>query len=83
MLEKAPYLSPAIEEVVLKALAKKPTDRYGSVKEFAQAFQEACQIPEVGNGTQRTVVMSSSQSAITGMTKRFSKTWLHLQMIPL
>jgi len=73
MHEKVQFLSPAIEEVVLKALAKKPADRYGDVKEFAQAFQEACQIPEVGNGTQRTVVMSSSQSAVTGMTRRFKQ----------
>ena len=70
MFEKAPFLSRSIEEVVLKALAKKPGERYGSVKEFAQAFQKACQIPDAGNGTQRTVVMSSSHSAVPGSTRR-------------
>jgi serine/threonine protein kinase/tetratricopeptide (TPR) repeat protein len=70
MCEKVPFLSQSIEEVIQKALAKKPNERYASVKDFAQAFQKACQIKDAGNGTQRTIVMSSSHSALPGLTKR-------------
>jgi len=70
MCEKVLFLSPAIEEVVQKALAKKPEERYKCVKDFAQAFQKACQVKEAGNGTQRTIVMSSTHSAVSGLTKR-------------
>jgi D-xylose transport system substrate-binding protein len=37
--EKAPYLPPALEEVVLIALAKDPKARFASVGAFAQAFR--------------------------------------------
>jgi len=70
MREKVQFLSPAIEEVVQKALAKNPKERYASVKDFAQAFQKACQVEEAGNGTQRTVVMPTHHSAVSGLTKR-------------
>ena len=39
--EKVPGLSPAVEQVVLKALAKEPEMRFKSVLEFASAFEEA------------------------------------------
>ena len=42
MREKVPSLSPASEEVVMKALAKNPGERYASVSDFFLAFQEAC-----------------------------------------
>ena len=35
-------ISPALEVVVVKALAKEPHERYGSVAEFAEAFERAC-----------------------------------------
>jgi serine/threonine protein kinase len=41
--EKLPGISPFIEQVVLKALAKDPHQRFVSVQEFAAAFDQACQ----------------------------------------
>src|SRR6266849_10804359 len=41
--EQVPALSPAIEEVVLRALAKDPKQRFASVYEFATALQRAAQ----------------------------------------
>ncbi len=38
-----PDLSPAIEEVVLRALAKEPGQRFPSVQDFATALERACQ----------------------------------------
>jgi predicted ATPase/serine/threonine protein kinase/DNA-binding CsgD family transcriptional regulator len=39
--EQVPDLAPAIEEVVLRALAKDPQQRFASVQEFAHALEEA------------------------------------------
>jgi WD40 repeat protein/serine/threonine protein kinase len=36
-------ISPAIEAVVMGALAKDPADRFPSIQAFAEAFEEACQ----------------------------------------
>jgi len=38
---KVPTLSPAVEQVVLKALAKEPKDRFSSVQAFAMALEQA------------------------------------------
>lgn len=43
MRDKVPNLLPAVEEVVLRALAKDPKARYESVRAFAQAIAEAAQ----------------------------------------
>jgi serine/threonine protein kinase len=40
--EKVPAISPAIETVIMKALAKNPSERFLSIKDFASAFEEAC-----------------------------------------
>src|SRR5579864_5640745 len=45
--EKDPSLSPAVENVVLKALAKNPEQRYVSVQHFAQALEQASQVSHV------------------------------------
>ncbi len=42
--EKDPSLPQAVEDVVLKALAKGPQDRYVSVQMFAQALERASQV---------------------------------------
>lgn len=39
--EAKPGISPAVDAVVLKALAKKPDERYQTVAEFAEAFRDA------------------------------------------
>lgn len=40
--EKAPNISEAVEQVVLKALAKDPLQRFADVREFADALASAC-----------------------------------------
>ncbi len=74
MREKAPTLPSAVEAVIQKALEKNPKKRYASVMEFAQAFQEACQVEQTENGTQQNIVKpsltSQSHVAAPGPTKR-------------
>src|SRR5712691_2517776 len=41
--ERVPTLLPALEEVVLRALAKEPKQRFASVQDFATALQNAAQ----------------------------------------
>ncbi len=41
--EKVPTISGAVEEVVHKALAKDPQQRFGSMLAFAHALEQACQ----------------------------------------
>lgn len=41
--EKLPTIAPTIEEVVLTALAKDPKERFGTMRAFANAFEQACQ----------------------------------------
>src|SRR5579859_6085458 len=43
LLERLPELSSGIEEVVLRALAKEPGQRFASVQDFAIALQQAAQ----------------------------------------
>jgi serine/threonine protein kinase len=40
--DRVPALSPAIEQVVLRALAKEPDQRFEGVQAFATAFEDAC-----------------------------------------
>ncbi len=41
--EKMPDISPVVEQVVLKAMAKDPAQRFTSVKDFADALEQAYQ----------------------------------------
>lgn len=38
-------ISPAVDAVILRALAKQPADRFPTIMEFAQALQRAAQLP--------------------------------------
>ncbi len=42
LAEKVPAIPPAIEQAVMKALAKNPSERFSTVQDFANAFEEAC-----------------------------------------
>jgi eukaryotic-like serine/threonine-protein kinase len=42
--EKAPTLPPAVEEVVMMALAKDPRERFANVQAFANAFEQAASV---------------------------------------
>jgi eukaryotic-like serine/threonine-protein kinase len=39
-------ISPAVEAVIMKALAKDPLQRFDSMRAFAQAFEQASSSPE-------------------------------------
>ncbi|HEV2583235.1 MAG TPA: FxSxx-COOH system tetratricopeptide repeat protein [Ktedonobacteraceae bacterium] len=43
LLDRQPELSPAIEQVVLRALAKDPQQRFSNILDFAKTFVAACQ----------------------------------------
>src|SRR5579884_322571 len=40
--ERVPSIPVAVEQVVMKALAKDPEQRFGRIEDFALAFEEAC-----------------------------------------
>jgi len=63
MREKMPTISPDVEMVVLRALAKDPNQRFGSVQAFANAFEQACQ----GEETYRILSSNKSSSLHGGM----------------
>ncbi len=60
--EKVPTISPLIEQVVLKALAKDPKQRFASVSEFAIALEQACQVALSHPVTPTSETAMSSQS---------------------
>jgi len=47
--DKIPAISPAIEAVIMKALAKNPSERFPTIQDFASAFEEAC-LAEIDTG---------------------------------
>ena len=70
MREKVSSLSPAIEEVIQKSLAKNPDERYANVWDFALAFQDACRVEQKNGDTQRTVVLSAPPSLMPAPAER-------------
>ncbi len=68
--EQVPELSPAVEEVVLQALAKEPEQRFASVQDFATALERAYQeavSPRLTDAINR--VPTLEQGAETGKKK--------------
>ena len=45
--EKFPTISPEVEQVVMTALVKDPRQRFGSVQAFANALEQASQVPHL------------------------------------
>src|SRR6266849_4041714 len=73
--EKDPSLPEAVEAVVLKALAKEPADRYGSVPLFAQALEQASAVSllDLRSDTEVTAPagpISSPPSVVPPLTPR-------------
>src|SRR5216684_3125509 len=62
--QSLPGVSPAIEQVVLRVLAKDPHQRFASVQEFASAFEQACQ-PSL---TSRPATLASQSPLPAGPT---------------
>ncbi|HLV99193.1 MAG TPA: protein kinase [Ktedonobacterales bacterium] len=61
--DKAPHISPAVEQVVLRALAKKPEERFESVLEFANALEQAIK-PRPSRSPQR-LTLPQTQPKVT------------------
>ena len=67
--EYEPTISPALEAVVLRALAKDPHERFACIKDFADAFEQACQGAqpnvEILQPASPTISLSSKPAIIT------------------
>ncbi|HEY0756095.1 MAG TPA: serine/threonine-protein kinase [Ktedonobacteraceae bacterium] len=61
LVEQLPKLSPAVEQVVFKALAKEAKERFASVQDFAQALERA----EQGHSHQPALTKKIEPSART------------------
>lgn len=60
---RVPGLSPAIEAVILKSLAKKPEDRFATCKEFLDAWQKAV---ATANGSLTSKPLGPATATATG-----------------
>jgi predicted ATPase/DNA-binding CsgD family transcriptional regulator len=76
--ERVPTISPEVEQVVVRALAKEPRERFVRVQDFALALEEACR-EELSSG-QTILVPSSEHSAETRQPTRHN---LPAQLTPL
>ncbi|HZS76549.1 MAG TPA: serine/threonine-protein kinase [Ktedonobacteraceae bacterium] len=68
-----PRVSPALDAVIMRGLAKAPEDRYPSVEAFARAFDEAVQSPNrVKRETYATVDASDAVTGIAGQSASYN-----------
>jgi len=63
--EKVPMLSPAVEQVVLTALAKDPKQRFATIQAFATALEDAAHLFQTGQISEQD---SFSASPLVGST---------------
>ncbi len=66
--QKQPGLSPAIEQVVLTALAKDSHERFASMRAFGRAFEQALSMPEVSLGAALPLNLPSPNPGAAGTT---------------
>ncbi|HUC56924.1 MAG TPA: serine/threonine-protein kinase [Streptosporangiaceae bacterium] len=50
LTSRRPDLPPQVDDVLARALAKSPADRYGTCREFAGALREALRLPQYESG---------------------------------
>ena len=65
--ERVPSFPPWVEQVVLRALAKKPTSRFPSVAAFADALSEACATSAAALSTKRIASAPDSGSPLASL----------------
>lgn len=76
--EQVPDLSPSVESVIFKALAKEPQQRYTTVQDFAHALEHAARgIPSDTSST----VSSSQESEITVATNQRSNSTTRMRIL--
>ena len=61
LTSRRPDLPAAVDEVMAKALAKVPTERYGTCPEFAAALRQACGLAVIGGHPYRPVPPGAAQ----------------------
>jgi serine/threonine protein kinase len=70
LCKQVPTLPPAVEQVVLIALAKEPKLRFGSVLAFATALEQASQVKQ----SQPEPVVSISETTATNQSRQSTET---------
>src|SRR6266496_1382307 len=69
LCEKVPMLSPAVEQVVLTALAKDPKQRFVTIQDFAIALEHASRAAEQTSLTTRPIFMSPQPAELSTPVK--------------
>jgi serine/threonine protein kinase len=65
-----PDISPAVEAVVLRALARKPADRYASVEAMAEAYQNALRAETAASSFQLQEGRSLASSSVKAIPRQ-------------
>ncbi len=75
---KLPAIPPAVDQVIQKALAKSPEQRFPSVVEFASAFEQACQVEATKHYTSAAIPLGKLLKAY----RKHSAAVLHIAWSP-